>query len=44
VPAPAEPVRVRLHLISATFHGRVKNVCPFVDECGGSGFLDSGIS
>jgi RES domain-containing protein len=32
VPAPGEPVRVRLHLISATFHGRVKNVCPFVDE------------
>ena len=32
VPAPGEPVRVRLHLISAMFHGRAKNVCPFVDE------------
>ena len=25
-------MRVRLHLISATFQGRVIDVCPFVDE------------
>lgn len=31
-PAPGEPVRVRLHLISATFQGRVIDLCPFVDE------------
>lgn len=32
VPAPGEPVRVRLHLISVTFHGLVKDLCAFVDE------------
>ena len=31
-PAPGEPVRVRLHLISAMFQGRVIDVCPFVDQ------------